>query len=190
MNLVELLKSKGLEIPENFDVSSIETELGKMYGNSDSIPKDRFKQVVDQKNELQAKITELESAKESIEKKFNDTNLKIEELTGYKTKYETVRQERIKSLAKRNQDALAKLTVSKDDKRFETLEKLRSKFVVKAEGEDYTEPELQKNLEQFDLLVDAGVLQEKKAVGSPNTPPPAGGSQTEEKYNPFKRPTQ
>jgi myosin heavy subunit len=175
MNIKELLTSAGFEIPENADITGLETKLAKMYTpDGKQIPYERFQEKVKELGDTNAKLAEYETELNSYKTKIESYKTIQDELDSYKTKVTEIEQKEIATLRNRNKEILKKLKVSEDDKNYRKYSELSKKFIAKEKEEDYTREELAKNIDQFELLSSAGVF-EVTTPDSPNTPPPGDG---------------
>ena len=188
MNIKELLKNAGFEIPENADLTGLETKLAKMYTpDGKQIPYERFQEKVRELGDANAKLAEIETELSTTKEKLASTDTLTSELEQYKTKVKQIEEQEIANLRNQNKEIINKLKVSEDDKNYTKYSELLKKFNIKDKEEDYTKDELSRNIGQFDLLKTAGVFETSES-NPPKTNPPAGGGQQPDKYNGFARP--
>lgn len=171
MTLKQILESNGLTLPEGFDPAPLETELGKMYKSEGGIPYERFQQKVREVQELNAKYAELEAKSNGYETKIAELSKSIETLKPLETEIAEIRKKEMNGLIAKNKTILEKLNIDKDNKDFSRIEKIKSKFIIKEDEQDYTQDELRKNAETFELLNETGFFASEEKPKLPGTPP-------------------
>lgn len=175
MNIKELLTNAGFEIPENVDLSGLETKLAKMYTpEGKQIPYERFQEKVKELNETNAKLAEIETELTTTKEKLANTDTLTSELEKYKTKVRLIEEQETEKLRNANKEIITKLKVPEDNKNYTKYTELLKKFNIKEKDEDYTKEELSQNMNQFDLLKTAGIF-DAQDPNPPKNTPPAGG---------------
>ena len=164
MNLVELLKKHGIE--DNIVISEVEGYVNsKLAENSDSIPKSRFDEVIKQRNELRADLSEREAKIENLNKKietFDNSDLKAQ-LETFKTENETLKQN-VYETKKAQWEKVSGFF--NDDNTKDKAEKIK-KFFQFPEGEqDLTLDQIDNNLKEYERFEAAGVFNVEQAQQS------------------------
>lgn len=180
MKAVELLKKLGvdpddgkLEILQGFITESLSANSAKM------IPKERFDEVIADKNSYKAQLAEKETALSAL-------NAKLEELS--KTDVEGLKKEndlykqKITDI-KKSEWEKAKTVIDKNPDKFEKVKKY---FKLPEKAEDYNVDVYEHNVKEFEKFNIAGYFAEEKPMTS-TTP---GRTQLGEPkyYDPFKLP--
>ncbi len=118
--------------------------------------------------EMTAEIEELKDLTTSVDK----LKTQIVELSEYKKQLDTIKAKEFETTKTKWEEKSKLLIVPEDNKQFQTMQRLRTKFVFPEEGKELEAKQIEQNLQAFELLETAGVFSSGFA---PNTPPKSGG---------------
>jgi hypothetical protein len=152
MKIKELLAKHGVENAEL--LSDIESAID----SSDMIPKSRFNSVIKERNTLRADVAEKDSVIETLKTEKETLKTQTEELTGFKTKWESQQEARNNEILSNWEEKAKIFAIDETDKRFETVNNLKESFVFAEEGKKLSPEQANSNLEKYNLLEKAGAL--------------------------------
>ena len=185
MGLKETLEKLRKELPE--DSGEAKTLIADAIREAGALSDD-FKSVTKESIDRKEKIRDLSAQVETLNEKVNSANdPKAQELVNkWKADSEHLAQLQAESDNKviSQWAEKAKLfAITKDDKRFETVDKIRSKFVFAEEGKTLSVEDAKRNLDAYELLELSGAL----GIPQDKTPgnPPAPNPNDPPKDNPF-----
>ncbi len=115
--------------------------------------------------ELEAKLSDLSGQADAVKKKD-------EELNNLKAKLAEIELREKQNLEKQWNDISKVFAIPETDKRFTQIQKLKNHFKFPEEGKQLTMEEIKENLKVYQVLADAGILNEKEPVPEPSTKPP------------------
>lgn len=177
----ELFANAGVDNAElEAEIESLLTTA--MSKKIEGIPKSRFKEKVDECNNLKADLAEKESEIDKLNKKIGKSD---EELTGLqiiKKNYESMMKTEAEVQLKKWEERWKILDVDESDTNYERMNKIKSKFANNSEGLDKLKPEeIKANNVLFDVYDDAEYF--KDIAGPPDGKKPVG--EKPPKLNPF-----
>jgi hypothetical protein len=178
MKIKDLLTKIGIteEAEQSKAIEHIESYVKSQTKDTETNMQQRINALTKEKHELKATISDLTAKVEVAETQQIDLTKQITELSDYKSKYESFQSERTKTLRAKQEQILKRLDIPETDKLFERAKKVKDKLIIKDKLEDYTADEIKKNVEIFDIYVDAGFFE---AVTDQDTElPPTGDKGT------------
>lgn len=114
--------------------------------NTGGIPKARFNEVIEQRNDLKSDIEELNGKIKTLEGKAEKSEEKLDAAKGVQDELDTYKKKSFNE-SKDIWIGKAKLfTVKEDDKNFDKIEKIKGDFTFKEKPEEYTEKEIAQNI--------------------------------------------
>lgn len=141
----QLFADAGVENAEL--VASVEQLVESAETQNTGIPKDRFNQVIKERNEARADLAEKEAELTELQNKLETATDKVTELDKVKNDYESLKHEQFKKERDRWIEKAKVFDVEKDDKLFDRIEKIRGDFHFHDKVEEYTPEEIAHNLQ-------------------------------------------
>jgi len=142
-----------------------------------SIPYDRFKKVISEKNNLQAEIAQKEVEIENLKKKYETSTATIAELNKSKAELETIKKTQYEKNLAEWQSKQKVFEVAEGDPNYEKVQKIKHRFKL---GEELQPSEVAQNLEILKTYDEIDYFQPDKNSPGFNSKKPQGSPTTQE----------
>ncbi len=181
MELKELIAKLGIE--STADNEKVLTEFAKSQtvGIEKSM-QERINALTKEKHELKGQISDLTAKSELASSEVTKLTETVKELESAKTELQTFREQQATKKREGMKAVMDSINSIKDtDKRFENVAKVKAKMVIKEKLEEYTEAEIEKNLDVWNMATELGAIDKITGSETPAVPPssnPASGNKT------------
>ena len=125
---------------------------------ADGIPYSRFKEKVDQAQELKADNAELQSKYEKLEKTSLKQKEEVKRLGGIEADYDTFKANELKTITGNFDKVITSLTVEETDPKYETYQKVLKKLTKATDEVPLTAEQIKSNLTIYEYAKEFGGL--------------------------------
>ncbi len=150
---------------------------GSAPRKTESIPYDRFKQVIAERNNLQADLANLEAQIDSWKAKYEKSTKSIEELNVFKTELEEIKKNQFEKNLSEWKVKQKIFEVEEGDPNYEKVQKIKHRFKF---GEDLQPSEVAQNMEIIKTYDEIDYFQSTKESTGFNSKKPQGTTAVEE----------
>lgn len=169
MTIKELFAKHGVD---NADLlSSVE----KVVESTSGIPQSRFKEVIDERNNLRAEKVELESQIGQLNATIDGSVTELDRLKAVEVEHNTYLETQHKQLIQKWTDTAKVFDVAETDPNFDKFNKIKTDFAL---GDDITPEQAQQNLKTYEIYNKAGFFGSSDAEHNNDTPPQGGNHTT------------
>lgn len=177
MTIKELFAKHGVE---NADLlASVE----RVVESTSGIPQSRFKEVIDERNNLRADLEELESSKSALETKLSELGTELERLRSVETEHNNYLERQNQEIIGKWKDISKVFDIAETDPNFDKYNKIKADFAF---GENLTAEQAKQNLKVYEIYDKAGFFGESED-DPPNDLPPRGKGQNKTYESPSKK---
>lgn len=142
-----------------------------------TIPYARFKQVISEKNNLQAEIAQKEVELEEWKKKYDTSAATIEELNKHKAELESIKKRQYEKNLSEWKSKENLFNVEEGDPNYEKVQKIKHRFKL---GEELQPSEVAQNLEVLKTYEEINYFEHSNDPAGFNSKKPKGKVSTEE----------
>jgi len=169
------------ETLENAEVDEQPTAVSKKTDRS--IPYNRFKEVIGEKNNLQAELAQKEVELDDWRKKYEKSTATIEELNKHKAELETIKKRQYEKNMTEWKSKEKLFEVEEGDPNYDKVQKIKHRFKL---GEDLQPNDVAQNLEILKTYDEIDYFQPDKNSAGFNSKKPQGHPAAGGEFGGFK----